>query len=140
MRQLAGVARREQAFRQMSLKLHPDKQRGPGSDVVAAASRFSEVRAAYDLLQDAERRALYDMHGMEAVDDGQPRRAGGVRGGVRGRVSVHGAAAWGAQGCSPRHLGLQPTHAWLQPGHTWLQPGPHTVAGSVARTSAWSCL
>ena len=34
------------------------------------------MRAAYDLLQDAERRALYDMHGMEAVDDGQPRQRG----------------------------------------------------------------
>ena len=58
----------------MSLKLHPDKQRGAGS--AAAAARFREVRAAYDLLQDAERRALYDMHGMEAVDDGQPRQRG----------------------------------------------------------------
>jgi hypothetical protein len=65
-------------------------------------------------LQDAERRALYDMHGMEAVDDGQPRRA-----------AVHG-------GCSPGDIRLQP-------GYTGLQPCPRTVAGSAARTFAWSC-
>ena len=100
----AGVACGEQAFRQMSLKLHPDKQRGAGT--AAAAARFSEVRAAYDLLQDAERRALYDMHGMEAVDDGQPRWAavhGGLQPGTRALAArIHRVAALPTHGCRQR--------------------------------------
>lgn len=112
----AGVACGGQAFRQMSLKLHPDKQRGTGT--AAAAARFSEVRAAYDLLQDAERRALYDMHGMEAVDDGQPRRA-----------ALHG-------GCSPGHTRLQPGYTGLQPALVRLQAArrglPHGAVGEPA--------
>ena len=71
----ATEAALKRAFRQMSLRLHPDKQRGAGRET--AAARFQEVRYAYDLLSDPGRRALYDMHGMEAVDDGEPRQRGG---------------------------------------------------------------
>ena len=66
----------KRAFRQLSLRLHPDKQRGGGAaGAAAAAARFAEVRMAFDLLADASG-ALYDMHGMESVDDGQERQRG----------------------------------------------------------------
>ena len=58
----------KQAFRRLSLKLHPDKQRTAESRE-AAAARFAEVRGAYDVLSDADARILYDMHGYGAASE-----------------------------------------------------------------------
>jgi len=62
----AAEAAVKQAFRKSSLKLHPDKQRTAESKETAAA-RFTEVRAAYDVLSDPDARILYDMHGYAAA-------------------------------------------------------------------------
>ena len=58
----------KQAFRRISLKLHPDKQRTAATKE-AAATRFTEVRAAYDVLSDPDARILYDMHGFDSAKD-----------------------------------------------------------------------
>lgn len=84
----------KQAFRRLSLKLHPDKVSGArrairrglrrvphtqaqveagasSSHKLASERRFTEVREAYELLTDADRRVLYDMHGYEVASRNQ---------------------------------------------------------------------
>ena len=46
-------------FRTLSLKYHPDKAKG-----VHAAERFAEIRAAYDVLEDGDKREVYDTGGL----------------------------------------------------------------------------
>ena len=58
----------KQAFRRLSLKLHPDKQRSAEAREQVAA-RFAEVRDAYDILSSPDARILYDMHGIGAAKD-----------------------------------------------------------------------
>lgn len=53
----------KQAFRKMSLKYHPDKTRGDP----AQSARFAQIREAYDIIGDAEQRAIYDVAGMKTV-------------------------------------------------------------------------
>lgn len=53
----------KQAFRKLSLTLHPDKTR---NDPVLTA-RFQAVREAYDILSDQEQKALYDAAGLQMV-------------------------------------------------------------------------
>ncbi len=48
------------AYRSLSLKYHPDK----GGD----ASLFQDISAAYEVLSDGEKRALYDAGGLQAVE------------------------------------------------------------------------
>ena len=55
-------------YLKLSLKLHPDKQRTAATKE-AAATRFTEVRAAYDVLSDPDARILYDMHGFDSAKD-----------------------------------------------------------------------
>ena len=67
----AGARDRDlkQAFRRLSLKLHPDKLRRLGeAEAAVGARRFAEVRAAYDVVSDPDTRVLYEMHGYEAVE------------------------------------------------------------------------
>ena len=49
----------KRAYRQMSLKHHPDKGGDP--------KRFTEISFAYEVLSDGEKRSLYDAGGMAAV-------------------------------------------------------------------------
>lgn len=63
--EILGVARSasqdeiKRAYRRLALKHHPDRNRGDS----AAAQKFKEVQAAYEILGDAERRAQYDRFG-----------------------------------------------------------------------------
>ena len=67
----------KQTFRRLSLRLHPDKNRGSKQSAAAAATRFAEVRAAYDLLSSPDSRILYDMHGFEAASSTSNKQRGG---------------------------------------------------------------
>lgn len=51
------------AYRRLVARYHPD--RNPSED---AAEKFREVKQAYDVLGDAERRLLYDLHGELALN------------------------------------------------------------------------
>lgn len=63
--EILGVARNasqdeiKRAYRRLALKHHPDRNRGD----TAAAQKFKEVQAAYEILGDADRRAQYDRFG-----------------------------------------------------------------------------
>lgn len=62
----AGLPAIKAAYRQLALRLHPDVSPAPD-----AAQRFAAVAAAYDVLSDADARALYDRFGPEGMQ-GRP--------------------------------------------------------------------
>ena len=59
----------KKAYRRLAVKYHPDKN--PGDKV--AEENFKELGEAYEVLNDAQKRAAYDQYGHAAFD----RRAGG---------------------------------------------------------------
>jgi len=54
----------KKAYRQLSLKHHPDR----GGD----AAKFKEINAAYEILSDSEKRQKYDKYGLDGVTDETP--------------------------------------------------------------------
>lgn len=57
----------KRAYRKLALKYHPDHN----PDDPEAEDKFKEAAAAYDILQDAEKRSLYDRFGHAGVSGGQ---------------------------------------------------------------------
>lgn len=68
----------KKSFRKLTLIHHPDK----GGD----ENKFKEINAAYEVLSNAEKRALYDKHGLEGVKNG----GGGGMGGFDDIFSMFG--------------------------------------------------
>lgn len=66
----------KRAFRKLSVKYHPDKNRGK-PDV---ADKFEKIREAYDVLGDPDKRILYDTGGIEAVREAEKEDAAGGAG------------------------------------------------------------
>ncbi|MCS6946444.1 MAG: molecular chaperone DnaJ [Steroidobacteraceae bacterium] len=65
----------KKAYRRLAMKYHPD--RNPGDK--EAEEKFKEAKEAYDVLSDAEKRAIYDQHGHDGVE---AIRQGGVGAGA----------------------------------------------------------
>src|SRR5688572_20479734 len=61
------------AFRRLAAQHHPDRN----PDDPKAATRFKEINAAYQVLSDPQRRAMYDRFGHRAEDPGSPFATGG---------------------------------------------------------------
>jgi len=61
------------AFRKQAAQHHPDKN----PDDPRAATRFKELNAAYQVLSDPQRRAMYDRFGHRAEEAGSPFASGG---------------------------------------------------------------
>ena len=67
----------KKAYRRLAMKFHPD--RNPGDK--EAEENFKEAKEAYEVLSEADKRAIYDQHGHAGIDAS---RQGGGRGGFQG--------------------------------------------------------
>jgi len=78
----------KKAYRKLAMKYHPDRNQGKGDEKHAKVSeeKFKEVKEAYEVLTDANKRAAYDRFGHAGVDPS----AGG--GGFRGAEGMGGFA------------------------------------------------
>ena len=74
----AGEDEIKKAYRKLAMKHHPD--RNQGDDAKASEEKFKEVKQAYEILSDTNKRAAYDRFGHAGVDPS----AGGGPGGAQG--------------------------------------------------------
>ncbi len=70
--EILGVARNasedeiKKAYRKLAMKYHPDRNQGDAAK--AAEEKFKEIKEAYEILSDADKRAAYDRYGHAGVD------------------------------------------------------------------------
>ena len=69
----------KKAYRKLAMKHHPDRNQGDAAK--KAEEQFKEVKEAYEMLSDADKRAAYDRFGHAGVD---PNMRGGMGGGAEG--------------------------------------------------------
>jgi len=65
----------KRAFRKLSIKYHPDKNK---NNAERAKRKFNEVREAYEVLSDPDKRFLYDTGGMSTVREAAEEDAQGA--------------------------------------------------------------
>ncbi len=63
----------KKSYRRMAMKHHPDRNKGDAS----AESKFKEVKEAYEVLKDPDKRATYDRFGHEGLSAAAGSGAGG---------------------------------------------------------------
>ena len=65
----------QKAYRRLARKYHPDVN----PDDATAKKKFQEIQKAYEVLNDAEKREMYDRYGssFETIGAGDPRGGGG---------------------------------------------------------------
>lgn len=69
----------KKAYRKLAMKYHPD--RNQGDKAKEAEEKFKEVKEAYEMLSDSQKRAAYDQYGHAGVD---PNMRSGMGGGDMG--------------------------------------------------------
>ncbi|WP_341503326.1 molecular chaperone DnaJ [Gallaecimonas sp. GXIMD4217] len=68
----------KRAYKKLAMKYHPD--RNPGD--AEAEATFKEVKAAYEVLTDPDKKAAYDRYGHAGIDPNMGGGAGGFGGGA----------------------------------------------------------
>ena len=66
----------KKAYRKMAMKYHPDRNQGEAAK--EAEVKFKEIKEAYEMLSDAEKRSAYDQFGHAGVDPNMRGGAGGA--------------------------------------------------------------
>lgn len=107
----------KKAYKRLAMKFHPD--RNPGDK--EAEAKFKEVKEAYEILTDAQKRAAYDQYGHAAFEQGGM-GGGGYGGG--GFAAAAQTSAISLATCSVTSLVVDAVSA-------------HPVAPIYATT--WSC-
>ncbi|MFT6835329.1 MAG: molecular chaperone DnaJ [Francisellaceae bacterium] len=59
----ASDAELKKSFRRLAMKYHPDRNPGPGGE-----EKFKEVKEAYEVLSDSQKRSAYDQFGHAGLD------------------------------------------------------------------------
>ena len=62
----AGEDEIKKAYRKLAMKYHPDRNQGDAAK--AAEEKFKEVKEAYEILCDSQKRAADDQYGQAGVD------------------------------------------------------------------------
>lgn len=68
----------KKAYKRLAMKYHPDRNEGDK----ASEERFKEIKEAYEVLSDAQKKAAYDQYGHAAFDQMRGGGAGGFGGGA----------------------------------------------------------
>ena len=69
----------KKAYRRLAMKYHPDRNTDNSDE---AEAKFKEAKEAYEVLNDANKRAAYDQYGHAGVDPSMGGRPGGGPGGA----------------------------------------------------------
>ncbi|NOQ63280.1 MAG: molecular chaperone DnaJ [Methyloprofundus sp.] len=81
----ASDAEIKKSYRKMAMKYHPDRNKEKPE---AAEKKFKQIKEAYEILSDAQKRSAYDQFGHAGVDNsaggGGPGGFGGFGGGAEG--------------------------------------------------------
>lgn len=99
----AGDDEIKKAYRKLAMKFHPD--RNQGDKAAEAEAKFKEVKEAYEILSEPDKRAAYDQYGHAGVDPNM-RGGAGAAGGFGGFgdafgdifSDIFGGAAGGRRG------------------------------------------
>ena len=78
----------KKAYRKLAMKYHPDRNQGEGAK--KAEESFKEVKEAYEMLSDAQKRAAYDQYGHAGVDPNMGGRGGAGPEGFGGFAEAFG--------------------------------------------------
>ena len=107
----------KKAFRRLAMKLHPDRN----PDDPQAQEHFKEAKEAYEILSDAQQRAIYDRHGHAGLAGGMGGREcwrgkGSGEGESSERASPHGLClpANGAGGQGKARRRESPNHVCVR--------------------------
>ena len=76
----AGDDEIKKAYRKLAMKYHPDRNQGDAAK--EAEAKFKEIKEAYEILSDGQKRSAYDQHGHAGVDPNMG--GGGFPGGFGG--------------------------------------------------------
>lgn len=100
----------KKAYRKLALKWHPDKNPNNKDD---AEKKFKEITEAYSVLNDKEKRTLYDQYGKEGVD-GNVGGNGHPSQGMPGGFASNGSNVKFSFSGNGRHGGLDPEQVFAQ--------------------------
>ena len=83
----ASEAEIKKSYRKMAMKYHPDRNKEKPE---VAEKKFKQVKEAYEILSDPQKRSAYDQFGHAGVDNSMGGGRGGFGGGAEGFGDIFG--------------------------------------------------